>query len=344
MHDCSLPATPLRVCVIVNPNAGRKTVQKHLECIIGRLLLEGTASSVQVFRTAARGDATVEAARLKRDECDLLIGCGGDGTINEIINGLLQNGSDIPLAILAAGTSNDFAVSLKLPQNADDFCRMVQTGVCRHVDIGCGNGRYFINVAAFGMFTQVAHSTPQSTKNTLGLLAYYLNAIKEAPESLSRVMRLSIESEEYTGEGEYLLCMVVNSMSVASMRKLMYRADVSDGMFDVLLVKKKKILPRSEELLGSIQQAVEVLTALPPGEAFPKLREQQTEKDPDPAILYFQTRDIHIRTLDDTPVEVDLDGEAYGQLPLNIQVAHRALSLLVPYDGKKLPQNPAAAE
>lgn len=301
----------MKIKVIVNPKSGRRIFQKNLETIVGRLLLEGIAEEISVSPTKARGDAKETAARLKPGEFDLVIGCGGDGTINEIIHGLMTGGCGAPLAILAAGTSNDFAYSMHLPQEPDEFCRMVEQGCLRMVDVGLANGHYFINVASFGMFTEIAHTTDQDIKGDLGKLAYYLNGVKNAPEQLGTLIPVRMHYNGKEQEAELRICLIANSMSVGSMRKLMHKADVSDGKFDVLLIKKKEFLPKDKDL-GAWLLKGEFLD--------------------DPAIQYFQTDHICIEALrpqDVEHVDVDLDGEFCGRLPLEVQVLHRALPLLV---------------
>lgn len=311
----------MKIKVIVNPNAGRRNVQKQLEKIVGRLLLSGVASDIKVTSTKGRRDATAAAAALRPGEFDLIIGCGGDGTINEILNGLMQGGSRTPLAILAAGTSNDFAFSLRLPDEADAFCAMIEAGCYRDVDIGCANGCYFINVASFGMFTEVAHNTEQMQKNALGRLAYYLQGIKDAPMELSSSMPLRIRAAEYEAEGDYHVCLVVNSMSVGSIRKLMYKADVSDGVFDVLLLKKRK-------RAGISLQPLEALAKLQPADLIARIKAGEVMKDP--LFTYFQTAHIEFASPVGETIQTDLDGEAFGTLPLTVDVAKQAIRLLVP--------------
>ena len=335
----------MKIHIIVNPNAGKRSVQKQLELIAGRLLLNGTAQSVTITRTQARGHATEAAAALRAEDCDLIIACGGDGTINEVLNGLMRSGSRIPLAILAAGTSNDFATALRLPGTAAPFCEMVQAGNYQDVDIGCANGRYFMNAAAFGMFTEVAHGTKQKQKNNLGKLAYYLQAIREAPEQLTFSMPLSIRSEEYSNEGSYNVCLVVNSMSVASVRKLMRRADVSDGLFDVLLMKRKTPLRNAEQIIHVIQRSGERFFGLrlnvkEEAEAETavsqplRLREMLEAEgvDMEPTFIYFQTARVSFSSTAEADIVTDVDGEFFGHLPLTIDVIPKAIRLLVPGD------------
>ncbi|MBR5430335.1 MAG: diacylglycerol kinase family lipid kinase [Firmicutes bacterium] len=346
----------MKITIIVNPNAGKRSVQKQLELIAGRLLLSGIARRVDIVHTQARGHATAAAAALQAAECDLIIACGGDGTINEVLNGLMQSGSRIPVAILAAGTSNDFATALRLPDTAAPFCEMVRAGRYEQVDIGCANGRYFMNAAAFGMFTEVAHGTNQKQKNNLGKLAYYLQAVREAPEQLAFSMPLSISSREYTAEGNYSVCLIVNSMSVASMRRLMRRADVTDGLFDVLLMKKRPPLNNAEQIVHVIQQSGERFFGLAPESkeepaaeeppalpAAPRLHEllKPLGADFDPTFVYFQTAHVTFSSPEGDNVVTDVDGERFGHLPLTIDVVPQAIRLLVPPEEPAGPAVPA---
>ncbi len=300
----------MKIQVIVNARSGRGVFEKNLETILGRLLLEGTAESIRVSATTGPGSARETAASLTADGCDLVIGCGGDGTINEIIHGLMETGSSVPLAILAAGTTNDFAYSLRLPQDPDGFCRMVRAGESCLVDVGLANGRYFINVAAFGMFTEIAHTTQQASKNDLGRLAYYLNGLKSAPAQLAKHIPVRIESEEYRlEEGEIKICLIANSMSVGSIRRLMYKAQVSDGKFDVLLIRSRPVLPKDKDPVQYVLSG-EFLS--------------------DPAIHYFQTDHIRIDSPIGEQVPLDLDGEFCGHLPLEVRVCPQALRVMIP--------------
>ena len=296
----------MKIHVIVNPKAGRQIVQKNLEQIIGHLMITDPLMEIKVTCTQKSNDAAEAASLCTRDNTDLILGCGGDGTINEIVNGLMRSGQGIPLAILAAGTSNDFATSLHLPETPEEFCKVLQAGYYKPIDLGIANEKdYFINVASFGMFTDVAHATDRNAKNNLGLLAYYLKAASSAPEQLKKYAHLDIHSNGEKFSGDYAICIVSNSMSIGSFRKLMYKADVSDGLFDVLMLKRPALIPKKKDDK--------------PGE-FNKLS----------LFHYFQTPAIKFEVTEEKSIDVDLDGEAYGRLPLSIRVCHNAIRLLVP--------------
>ncbi len=304
----------MRIKVIYNPHSGRRVVQKNLETIVGRLLLQGTAESIDVYATQGGKDGEEAAKSLRPGEYDLLIGCGGDGTLNQLVNGIMKGGCRIPLAMLPAGTVNDFAYSLRLPCDADNFCRMVQAGQYKKVDLGMANDNYFVNVAAFGMFTDVAHKTSAENKSVLGKMAYYLQGVREVQELFS-TLPVEMRSAEKNIRGDFMVCIVSNSPSVGNIRRLMSKAKVDDGLLDVLLLKRKQmpIQPRD-------------LTA--PFNLLEKLIKREIENDP--GLVYFQTRQVDFYTPADIRAELDLDGEAYGFLPLSIRTIPEALTLLVP--------------
>ena len=300
----------MRISVIVNPKAGRQTIQKHLEQIISKLSLESTVSCISVTHTQKKNDAYAAALACNKKDTDLIIGCGGDGTINEVVNGIMRSDSGIPLAILAAGTSNDLAASLHLPDDTNQFCAMIKNGEYRKIDVGLVNGdTYLVNVAAFGMFTDIAYKTNRERKNSLGKTAYYMQAATSAPDQLIKSFDVSIKTDEQYISGKYAICIIANSSSVGAFRKLMYKADIYDGRFDVLLMEKRGVFTALKDSLNIITNAENAKT---------------------PSIKYFQTSKIEITSPSNEDIEVDLDGEYYGSLPLSIEVCPQALTVLVP--------------
>ncbi|MBQ2698327.1 MAG: diacylglycerol kinase family lipid kinase [Firmicutes bacterium] len=298
----------LRMKVIVNPKAGRKLIQQNLEPIIGRLIVSGTVREVDVFHTTAREDAMREAARLKSGEYDLLLAAGGDGTINEVINGLMQGGADIPLAVLAAGTVNDFSYAMGLPTKPDEYADMIAEFYTRRIDLGLANGRYFANVAAFGVFSDVPLRTKQADKNSIGRYAYYLQALRDLPFELyaSRKMLVEVEFDGQKLVDGFGLCMVGNTTSVGGIRTILGDAKPDDGLLDVLLFRHP---------YAAAQGVVHGLKSLefPPG-----------------ATEYLQARSLRFNVISDEPRLLDLDGEEHGTLPAEISVVPQALTLLVP--------------
>ncbi|MCL1975710.1 MAG: diacylglycerol kinase family lipid kinase [Firmicutes bacterium] len=298
----------MRCKVICNPKSGRHISVKKLENILGKLVMEHDISFVDVCHTSGAGDAWQAAAALSPDNYDFVIGAGGDGTINEIVNGLMEGGSGLPLAILPGGTVNDFAYYMGLPSEAKDFCLMLRHGTIREVDLGLANGRYFINVAAFGMFTDVGYKTKNRDKSILGKLAYSMQGMRSAPEQLFSTMQLKAVCGAEILETEALLCIVANSSSVAGVRRLMNKAQVDDGMLDVFLVTK----PAWQTFSDTFQSLFN-------GE--------------EPRMGMIWQRQINEATFciqDNKTVDYDIDGERGGDLPLTIKVIPKALKLFVP--------------
>ena len=298
----------MRCKVICNPKSGRHASPKKLERILGKLVMEHDVSQVDVFRTAGAGDAWRAAAALSATGYDFVIGAGGDGTMNEIVNGLMEGGSGLPLAMLPGGTANDFAYCLGLPSGPEDFCRMIRCGSVREVDLGWANGRYFINVAAFGMFVDIPYKTPNRDKSILGKLAYYMHGVRDVPEQLFSTMQLRANYGGEILDVETLVCIIANSGSVGGVRLFMNKAKVDDGLLDMLLVAK----PARQTINETFQK---LFSGEGPRRGI--IRQQQISE----ASFFIR---------DDKSVEVDLDGEHCGFLPLNIKVAPKALKLFVP--------------
>ena len=298
----------MRCKVIYNPKSGRHAAAKKLERILGKLVLKNEISYVNICRTSGAKDAWRAATTVSAADYDFVIGAGGDGTINEIVNGLMEGGCGLPLAILPEGTVNDFAYYMGLPSEAEDFNLMLQHGNICEVDLGWANGRYFINVAAFGMFTDVGYKTKNHDKSILGKLAYSMQGMRTAPEQLFSTMQLKAVCGEESLETEALLCIVANSSSVAGLRRLMNKAQVDDGLLDVFLVTK----PALQSLSETFQNLF-------------------SNEDPRRGIIWQrQIREASFSTLGEKPVDFDLDGEKGGALPLTIKVVPKALKLFVP--------------
>ena len=182
---------------IINPSSGKQNIESTLREIMANLVLNQITSHIDVFYTQKKNDAKNRAAQLKPGEYDYVVSVGGDGTLNEVTNGLILSGSNTPLAIISAGTVNDFATYMKLPQTAEDFCRMIEEFQTKKVDIGKVNNEYFINVLAAGMLTDIAYKVPKDKKAVLGKMAYYLEGVKEFPKQLAQNMTLSFHSKEF---------------------------------------------------------------------------------------------------------------------------------------------------
>lgn len=207
---------------------------------------------VTAYVTQARLDAqTVVSQRAK--DFDLVVCCGGDGTFNETISGLLSSGADTPLGYIPAGSTNDFAGSLGLPRNVLESAKQIVEGTPKTYDVGRFNQRFFSYVASFGVFTRTSYTTPQGIKNALGHTAYLLSGIQELSQLRSESVRLVLDGEPI--EGKFLFGAICNSTSLGGVVNLdPKQVDMQDGKFEVLLVRAPKDLAEIAECIHAVQK------------------------------------------------------------------------------------------
>lgn len=294
-----------RMKIIVNPNSGREEgMQKALQLI---KLLRNDGVELTLLFTQGQGDG-IRFAKEEHGE-DLVIACGGDGTIHEVVNGLYQAKRRKTLAILQCGTVNDFANHLHLSGNTKKFYQMIQKGNTMDVDLGKAGDRVFINVAAGGHLTEIAYSVPDESKAKFGNLAYYLEGVKELlmmrPFEKSELIPLKIKCEELEREEDVFFFVIANSTSVGGFKKLAPHAEVTDGLLDVLIVKGLEPLD-IPELATSIFNGNHI--------AHDK-------------IIYLKTKSIEMESTEE--IKLDLDGEQGGILPMKFEVLEKALTLIV---------------
>ena len=298
----------LKALFVINPSSGKQNFIETIEQIVARLIMEQTVNHIDVIYTQKLYDAYEQVLTLKKGDYDFVTAIGGDGTINEVISGIAKGGSEIPVAIISAGTVNDFANYLNLPTSVNEFCEMIKTFRLKKIDVGCINGKVFMNVVAGGIATDIGYNVSKEMKAIFGKAAYYVEGIKEIPKQLFSPFKLRIESEEYTGSDEYLLFMVMNSQSVGGYKQAAPLASVSDGQLDVLLLKKVELT-----------QITDLIFKIFSGDHINH-----------PAVTYFQTKHIKILPEDDSNISIDYDGEYYGVLPADIKILEGKVNIIIP--------------
>ena len=241
-----------KVLLIINPVAGKMKGRTALFPLADGLCRAGYIPTVHV--TGARGDARRITEQLAPHH-DLVVCCGGDGTLNEVIDGLLACGKTIPLGYIPAGSTNDFAGTLRLKSQPAAALRDILVGHDDAMDVGFFNGtRHFSYIASFGMFTAASYNASQTTKNALGHFAYLLEGSKELFSVQSHQIVVQTADERY--EGDYLFGAVCNSTSVAGLVKLNAGiVDMSDGLFEVILVRRPMNAAELARILNSINTA-----------------------------------------------------------------------------------------
>ena len=300
----------LKIKIIINPSSGRQTISQTVDDIVGYLVEAKALYRADFCYTRSKDDAQNFAFEMEPGEYDLVMAVGGDGTINEVVNGLMQSGSKIPLAILPAGTVNDFATFLEIPADPYSYSRMLMASNKLSVDIGKAGSRYFLNVAAGGLLTDIAYKVPSESKTSLGRMAYWLEGAKDIPGNIFNGLPLTIESKEDYFDDDALLFIIANSTSVGGIKKLVPYAELTDGLLDVLIVSKLEfggLLP----LLGKLM-----------------IGDHLSNNN----VTYFQTDRLYLSTRGSEEIRLDLDGEEGQVLPCVIECIRGALTVIIPPD------------
>lgn len=277
-----------RARLIYNPSSGREEMRRLLPDVLDRLDLAGIETSCHA--TTGEGDATREAAKAVERGYDIIIAAGGDGTLNEVVNGMAGFENLPPLGIFPMGTTNDFARAMGISKRWEDYCDLVIHNKTRPIDIGKVNGRHFINIAGGGSLTELTYEVPSKLKTMIGQLAYYMKGIEKVA-SLSPTELLIRAEGHGVLEGEFMLFLIANSNSVGGFEKLAPDARIDDGLLDVIAVRK-----------CNLAEFIRLLTMALRGDHFS-----------DPRVVYFKTRRMEVTS--PGLVQLNLDGELGGELP-----------------------------
>lgn len=236
-----------KMLFIVNPNAGKGSASKDIFRVIDIFIKNGYEISVYFTQKAGElPDILCE----KASQYDCITVYGGDGTLNEAINGLARSNVHPTIGYIPKGTVNDFASSLSIPKDAVKAAENICKGKPISCDIGCFNGRYYTYVAAFGAFTEVSYATSQSKKKIFSRLAYIFEGIK----AFFKIKKIHCKVE-YNGnviEDDFIYAMASNTKSVGGFKIPDFTVDMSDGKLEILLVKSPKGLSQWLGLITSL--------------------------------------------------------------------------------------------
>lgn len=240
-----------RLLLIINPCAGQKKAKKLLAEIID--IFNRADFSVITHITSGFGDAEAACIRYA-DQVSWIVCCGGDGTFNETVSGVLKSGRDVSIGYIPSGSTNDFASSLHLSSDILQAARDIVGGQPKRLDIGLFGTRYFSYVASFGAFTRTSYTTPQNLKNALGHTAYVLSGIQELSQIRSHPLRFTL-SDGSIIEDKFLFGAISNSTSVGGVLTLSPdRVDMADGKLELLLIRAPKDLFELGECVRALQQ------------------------------------------------------------------------------------------
>jgi YegS/Rv2252/BmrU family lipid kinase len=239
-----------KLLFVMNPRAGQRKANRHLAEILA--IFNRAGYRVDTYMTAGPGDG-VQVVTRRAAEVDLVVCCGGDGTFNETVTGMLQSDIQVPIGYIPAGSTNDFAASLHLPTNPVKAAQAIVEGQPMTYDVGRFGQRYFAYVASFGAFTRASYATPQSIKNALGHTAYILEGITELPQIHKTHVRLELDGGRVV-EDDFIFGAISNSTSVGGVLTLdPKQVDMRDGLFELLLVRAPRDLAELGECIKALR-------------------------------------------------------------------------------------------
>ena len=289
-----------KVKLIYNPFSGNNKIIGEIDTIIKVYQKHG----YQLIPFRISYEARLEDAfeDLNDKDWDHLLLAGGDGSVSDSINMMKKKKINIPVGILPTGTANDFAKCIGIPNIIKEACEQIIASKPKKIDLGYVNGKFFINVLSFGLFTEVSQNTPRNLKNTMGKLAYYLNGIKELPKF--KKLKIFVEGEEYFYVGDAFLVFIFNGKTAGNIN-IAYKARLDDGMLDVIIVKA--------DLLNTTRSFLNFL-----------LRNHLEDKND--GLAYFRTKEVMIDCAEE--LSTDIDGEKGPKFPLHISCKEHSLDIL----------------
>lgn len=279
----------MKALLLYNVMSGRRTIVYRLGEI------------VEVF---ARRDIVVHAKRIAFDkdpfegeaDVDLVVVCGGDGTVNYVVNAMRERGVDIPIGIIPTGTANDLAGALRMPLDVVLAARKIAEGSERRIDCGDVNGVKFVNVLSFGVLTTTSQHTPDEAKRRFGKMAYLWVGMRDLVKM--HPIRLKVTADGESFESDVLMCLVFNGETAGRFR-LARGARLDDGRLDVLLLERRNVMRACGSMIRYLLGG-----------------------EPE-AVRSFSARELNIEALYDEPT--DVDGQQGPHFPLAVKCEHRAL-------------------
>ena len=292
----------MKSVMILNPAAGRwrpagveeridRTLQKH--CIPCEILI-----------TEKSGDASSLARKAADEGCSLVIAAGGDGTVNEVANGLA--GTDATLGILPLGTVNVLARDLGIPLDSRKAIRNIADGTTKKIDLGCANGRYFTLMAGCGFDAKVVENVLQPIKDLIGGSAYILKSLETLATYIATDIVLEMPEEIYSTKA--FLIVVANASTYSYNMKITPHASHDDGLLDICVFERP--------MMGRIGFAHQIADIFVNRHLYHR------------AVRYFRTTRVTVKS--EPEIMVQLDGDAFGTTPVDITIKPRVLQVIIP--------------
>ena len=238
-----------KLLVIVNPKSGK--AKMHNELLEVAEIFSNAGYGITVYPTKSRGDATEYIKKVPQGEFDKIVVCGGDGTLNEVITGLMLTGLKCNLGYIPSGTLNEWSSGLNISRNIPQAAKDCVYGKSVSLDIGKFGDKYFSYTASFGAFTEASYSAPQDVKNVLGQAAYFFEGIKGLGNIKPIHLCFDIDGKEV--EGDFLFGAISNSMSLGGLIKFDEKlVKLNDGLFEIVLIRKPDNIANFQAIIDGI--------------------------------------------------------------------------------------------
>lgn len=294
----------MRARVIYNPTSGREVLKKSLVDILEILEAEGYETSA-FATTAEPNSAKKEAERAALDGFELIVAAGGDGTINEVVNGIAHLENRPKMAIIPAGTTNDYARALHVPRNdVVAAAKVIQKRQTIKMDIGKANETYFINIAGGGNLTELTYDVPSQLKSIFGYLAYLVKGAEMLPRVKPIPMRIEYDEGVYEGKASMFLLGLTNS--VGGFEQIAPDAHLDDGLFSLMIIKTSNV--------------VEILHLV-------ALMLNGGKHIDHPKLLYVKSSKVKAEPMDGSRMMINLDGEYGGDAPMTFTNLHQHIEM-----------------
>lgn len=285
--------------LIYNPFSGRRVFGNRLDIVIHKLQSGG----YEVTPVRSTNIEDIYDSMKNAKDYDCIIASGGDGTLNQVINAMMDNNVDVPIGILPSGTANDFANHLNIPIHTSEACDVILKNKIAEFDLGKINDRYFINVAAAGLLTDVSQKIDTNLKSTLGKMAYYLKGIEQIPNFRPIPIKINHDGE-IINEMVYLF-VILNGSSAGGF-KLAPDSTANDGLLNFVAIKACNIVELFNLFISMLR-----------GEHLASNN-----------VIYLKGRKFIIECNEN--VETDIDGETGPRFPLNVDISSKKLKVFIP--------------
>ncbi len=292
-----------RAMIIINPSSGKELALEYLQKV-EQLLRNEAGYDVVINETAKELDATNFCISACEDCFDLVVSIGGDGTLHETINGLLDQKHRPLLGIVPLGTVNDFARALQIPLDPDEAIRTLTSSQVKDVDMGRLNEQLFANVVAAGSLAESLSSVSSEDKSKLGAFAYFREGLRELVNNSAAPLRIEYDGEVWEGESPLFIATLTNS--VGGFEKIAPEATVDDGLLHGFIFKDLN-------LFNTLAVGASLL--------FGHLKDHQD-------VIYFTAH--HIKVTSNQPVRTNVDGEEGPALPIDMHILPGHIKVVVP--------------